>query len=80
MKSVGKLGECPIKSKQVAQNRIQDDFNKCQYIIYKELELSSETVSFSLDIWKAPNRKYIFGIIVYWCCGSPGSPSSDVPP
>jgi hypothetical protein len=27
---------------------------------------SSETVLFSLDIWKAPNRKYIFAIIVYW--------------
>jgi len=30
------------------------------------LELSSETVAFSLDVWKAPNGKYIFGIIVHW--------------
>jgi hypothetical protein len=34
-------------------------------MIYKELE-SSETVSFSLDVWKAPNGKYIFAIIVHW--------------
>lgn len=66
MKSAGKSGECPIKSQQVARRRIQDDFNKCQYMIYKELEVSSETVSFSLDVWKAPNGKYIFGIIVHW--------------
>ena len=63
--AVGKLIECPIKSQQVAQSRIQDDFNKCQYAIYNKLELSSKTVSFSLDVWKAPNRKYIFAIIVY---------------
>ena len=34
-------------------------------MIYKKLE-SSETVSFSLDIWKAPNQKYIFTIIIHW--------------
>ena len=66
MKSAGKLGEYLIKSQQVAWSRIQDDFNKCQYAIYKELEVSSKTVSFSLNIWKAPNRKYIFGIIIHW--------------
>ena len=65
MRSKEKIGECPIKSKQVARSRIQDEFNKCQYMIYKELE-SSKTVSFSLDVWKAPNRKYIFAIIVHW--------------
>ena len=27
---------------------------------------SSETVLFSLDVWKVLNRKYIFAIIVYW--------------
>jgi hypothetical protein len=66
LRSAGKSGECPIKSQQVARSRIQDDFNKCQYMIYKELEVSSETVSFSLDVWKAPNGKYIFAIIVHW--------------
>jgi hypothetical protein len=66
MKSAGKSGECPIKSQQVTRSRIQDDFSKCQYAIYNELELSAETVSFSLDVWKAPNNKYIFGIIVHW--------------
>src|SRR6202008_2388359 len=62
---VGKTRECPIKSQQVARSRIQDEFTKCQYTIYKELGIA-ETVSFSLDVWKAPNSKYIFGIIVHW--------------
>ena len=65
MRLAGKSGECPIKSRQVARSRIQDDFNKCQYTIFKELG-TAETVSFSLDVWKAPNGKYIFGIIVHW--------------
>lgn len=64
MRLAGKSGECPIKSRQVARSRIQDDFNKCQYAIYKELGIA-ETVSFSLDVWKALNGKYIFGIIVH---------------
>ena len=34
-------------------------------MIYNELELSAETVSFSLDVQKAPNNKYIFRIIVH---------------
>jgi hypothetical protein len=60
----GKL--CPIKSQQVARSRIEDEFIRSQYIIYEELELTAETVSFSLDVWKAPNGKYIFAIIVHW--------------
>ena len=64
MRSVDKYRECLIRSQQVARSRIQDDFNKCQYTIYDELGIA-ETVSFSLDVWKAPNGKYIFAIIVH---------------
>src|SRR5579871_4152651 len=65
LRSGSKYGECPIKSRQVAKRRIQDEFNKNQYAVYKELE-DAETVAFSLDVWKAPNGKYIFAIIVHW--------------
>ena len=34
--------------------------------MYEELKASAETVSFSLDVWKAPNRKYILAVICHW--------------
>ena len=40
MRLAGKLGECPIRSQQVARSRIQDNFNKCQYRIYSELGIN----------------------------------------
>ena len=65
LRSSSRYRECPIKSQQVAKSRTQDEFNKNQYAVYKELG-DAETVAFSLDVWKAPNRKYIFAIIVHW--------------
>src|SRR5947208_16958226 len=60
----GKL--CPIRTQQVAHSRIEDEYNRSQYLIYGKLDLTAETVLFSLDVWKAPNGKYIFTIIVHW--------------
>jgi hypothetical protein len=34
--------------------------------MYEELKASAETVSFSLDVWKAPNKKYILAVICHW--------------
>jgi hypothetical protein len=65
LRSENKYRECPIKSRQVARSRIQDEFHKNQYAVYTELK-GAETVAFSLDVWKAPNGKYIFAIIVHW--------------
>ena len=56
----------PIRTQQVARSRIEDEYNRSQYLIYGELDLTAETVSFSLDVWKVPNGKYIFTIIVHW--------------
>ena len=65
LRSSSKYRECPIKSRQAAKRKTQDEFNKNQYAVYKELG-DAETVAFSLDVWKAPNGKYIFAIIVHW--------------
>ncbi|EED16503.1 hypothetical protein TSTA_015870 [Talaromyces stipitatus ATCC 10500] len=34
--------------------------------MYKELKASAEAVSSSLDVWKAPNKKYILAVICHW--------------
>jgi hypothetical protein len=57
---------CPINSHQTLHRRIEKEFSKCQFLMYKELNASAETVSFSLDVWKAPNRKYILAVICHW--------------
>jgi hypothetical protein len=64
LRSADKYRECSIKSRQVVKSRTQEEFNKNQYAVYKELG-NAETISFSLDVWKTPNGKYIFAIIVH---------------
>jgi hypothetical protein len=34
--------------------------------MYKEFQSSAKTVSFSLDNWKAPNKKYILAVLCHW--------------
>ncbi|EED16642.1 hypothetical protein TSTA_017170 [Talaromyces stipitatus ATCC 10500] len=34
--------------------------------MYEELKASAETVSFSLDVWKTSNKKYILAVICHW--------------
>lgn len=57
---------CPINSSTTLRRRIEQEFSKCQLRIYEELKASAETVSFSLDVWKAPNGKYILAVICHW--------------
>ena len=62
------MEDCPKQTlpNQTLHRRIEKEFSKCQFLMYKELKASAETVSFSLDVWKAPNRKYILAVICHW--------------
>jgi hAT family C-terminal dimerisation region len=57
---------CPINSHQTLRRRIEQEFSKCQLHMYEQLKNTAESISLSLDVWKAPNGKHILAVICHW--------------
>jgi hypothetical protein len=57
---------CVYKSRITLRNHIYVDFIERREKLKIELEYSCATISFTLDIWTAPNRVPIFAIIAHW--------------
>jgi hypothetical protein len=57
---------CVYKSRITLRNHIYTDFVEHREKLKIELEYSCITISFTLDIWTAPNRVPIFAIIAHW--------------
>jgi hypothetical protein len=58
--------QCAYKSRNNLRNHIFDDFKLRREALKIELEHTCISVSFTLDIWTAPNRVPIFAIIAHW--------------
>ena len=56
----------PYRSRLTLRNGIYDDFLYRRLGLVQELEINCETISLTLDMWTAPNRKPIFAIIGHW--------------
>ncbi|OAQ58956.1 hypothetical protein VFPPC_11895 [Pochonia chlamydosporia 170] len=57
---------CVYKSRITLRNHIHIDFIERREKLKIELEYNCATISFTLDIWTAPNRVPIFAIIAHW--------------
>lgn len=57
---------CVYKSRITLRNHIYVDFMERREKLKIELEYNCATISFTLDIWTAPNRVPIFAIIAHW--------------
>jgi hypothetical protein len=57
---------CPYRSRLTLRNHIFDDFLLRRLGLAQELEIDCTTISLTLDMWTAPNRKPIFAIIGHW--------------
>lgn len=56
----------PYRSRLTLRNSIFDDFLMRRAGLSQELEFNCTTISLTLDMWTAPNRKPIFAIIGHW--------------
>jgi hypothetical protein len=57
---------CAYRSRITLRNHIYTDFVERREKLKIELEYNCITISFTLDIWTAPNRVPIFAIIAHW--------------
>ncbi|KAG4427044.1 hypothetical protein IFR05_017473, partial [Cadophora sp. M221] len=57
---------CVYKSRFTLRNHIYDDFLSHKKRLKLELKLNCISISFTLDLWTAPNRVPIFAIIGHW--------------
>jgi hAT family protein len=57
---------CPYRSRLTLRNHIFDDFVLRRLSLKQELDIDCTTISLTLDMWTAPNRKPIFAIIGHW--------------
>jgi hypothetical protein len=57
---------CAYKSRQTLRNHIFDDFMRRREVLIQELDHNCVSISFTLDLWTAPNRTPIFAIIGHW--------------
>jgi len=57
---------CAYKSRITLRNHIYDDFCVRRQSLVTELEATCTSISFTLDIWTAPNRIPIFAVIGHW--------------
>ena len=57
---------CSYKSRLTLRNHIFDDLLTRRQRLKTELEYNCVSISFTLDIWTAPNRTPIFVIIGHW--------------
>jgi hypothetical protein len=57
---------CVYRSRITLRNHIYTDFVERREKLKIELEYNCITISFTLDIWTAPNRVPIFAIIAHW--------------
>ena len=56
----------PYRSRLTLRNHIFDDFLLRRLSLKQELDIDCTTISLTLDMWTAPNRKPIFAIIGHW--------------
>lgn len=56
----------PYRSRLTLRNDIYEDFLHRRSNLTRELETDCESISLTLDMWTAPNRKPIFAIIGHW--------------
>ena len=56
----------PYQSRLTLRNGIFDDFLYRRLSLAQELDFNCTTISLTLDMWTAPNRKPIFAIIGHW--------------
>ncbi|KJZ69051.1 hypothetical protein HIM_11562 [Hirsutella minnesotensis 3608] len=57
---------CAYRSRITLRNHIHTDFVERREKLKIEFEYNCSTISFTLDIWTAPNRVPIFAIIAHW--------------
>ena len=57
---------CKYTNRFTLRNHIYDDFATRRAILKLELEVDCISISFTLDMWTAPNRTPIFAIIGHW--------------
>jgi hAT family C-terminal dimerisation region len=57
---------CPYRSRLTLRNHIFDDFILRREGLKQELKINCISISFTLDMWTAPNRTPIFAIIGHW--------------
>jgi hypothetical protein len=58
--------QCKYKSRFTLRNHIYEDFATRRAALRLELEHDCISISFTLDMWTAPNRTPIFAIIGHW--------------
>lgn len=58
--------QCAYKSRTTLRNHIYDDFTVRRQRLRLELHNNCVSISFTLDIWTAPNRVPIFAVIAHW--------------
>jgi hypothetical protein len=57
---------CKYKNRFTLRNHIYDDFLLRRATLRLELEVDCISISFTLDMWTAPNRTPIFAVIGHW--------------